>query len=66
LQLSRKTEWETLAADQYAGLGQRVLTTSSVELGLLEAREIVLDAPPPDDEHEAQPPGDSEQLGQSG
>ena len=42
LQLSRKTEWLELANDQYSGLGQRLLTTSAVELGLLEAREIVL------------------------
>ena len=46
LQLSRKTEWLELAPDQYSGLGQRVLTTSAAELGLLEAREIVLQAPP--------------------
>jgi type VI secretion system protein ImpE len=52
LQLSRKTEWQTLAADQYSGLGQRVLTTSSVELGLLEAREIVLEAQPADEPEE--------------
>jgi type VI secretion system protein ImpE len=53
LQLSRKTEWLTLASDQYSGLGQRVITTSDVELGMLEAREIVLDSPPPDDDAEA-------------
>ena len=46
LQLSRKTEWLELAPDQYRGLGQRVLTTNTSELGLLEAREIVLQAPP--------------------
>ena len=42
LQLSRATEWMALAPDQFSGLGQRVLTTSGPELGLLEAREIVL------------------------
>ncbi len=42
LQLSRKTEWIELAPDQYRGLGQRVLTTSSSERGLLDVREIVL------------------------
>ena len=42
LQLSRKTEWLALAPDQYRGLGQRVLTTSASERGLLEVREIVL------------------------
>ena len=46
VQLSRKTEWLELAPDQYRGLGQRLLTTSGVELGLLEAREIVMNAPP--------------------
>jgi len=43
LQLARKTEWMALGPDQYRGLGQRLLTTSSVEIGLLEAREIALD-----------------------
>ena len=42
LQLSRATEWMALAPDQFSGMGQRVLTTSGPELGLLEAREIVL------------------------
>ena len=49
LQLSRKTEWLALAPDQYRGLGQRVLTTSGLEVGLLEAREIVLLEPPAGD-----------------
>jgi type VI secretion system protein ImpE len=59
LQLSRKTEWAELAPDQFSGLGQRLLTTSSVELGLLEAREIVLHPPPAedDDREAAAPPG---------
>ncbi len=47
LQLSRKTEWFELAADQYRGLGQRLLTTNGPEVGLLEVREIVLQVPPP-------------------
>ncbi|MDQ6628442.1 MAG: tetratricopeptide repeat protein [Pseudomonadota bacterium] len=42
LQLSRKTEWLGIGPDQYRGLGQRILTTSEAELGLLETREIVL------------------------
>ena len=42
LQLSRKTEWLELAPDQYRGLGQRLLTTSADELGLLDVREIDL------------------------
>ena len=44
LQLSRKTEWLEIGADQFRGLGQRLLTTNTVELGLLEARTIVLQA----------------------
>jgi len=42
LQLSRKTEWLAIGPEQYSGLGQRVLITDASELGLLEAREIVL------------------------
>jgi type VI secretion system protein ImpE len=42
LQLSRATEWLELAPDQFSGLGQRLFATSGPELGLLEAREIVL------------------------
>jgi len=44
LQLSRKTEWLEIGGDQFRGLGQRLLTTNTVELGLLEARTIVLHA----------------------
>jgi type VI secretion system protein ImpE len=42
LQMSRKTEWLPLSGEHYRGIGQRVLATSGVELGLLEAREITL------------------------
>jgi type VI secretion system protein ImpE len=42
--LARSTEWEALAADQYAGRGQRLLATSSQEIGLLALRELVIDA----------------------
>jgi type VI secretion system protein ImpE len=42
LQMSRKTEWLSIGNEQYRGLGQRVLSTDSQELGLLEVREIVL------------------------
>jgi type VI secretion system protein ImpE len=44
LQMARRTDWLSLADDQYRGLGQRVLATDSAELGLLEVREIVFDA----------------------
>lgn len=42
LKLARSTAWVELGADQFAGLGQRLLSTSSAEMGLLEAREITL------------------------
>jgi len=42
LKLARATEWLPSGPEQYAGLGQRILSTSSAELGLLEAREIKL------------------------
>lgn len=40
--LSRRTEWREIADHAFAGTGQRVLTTSSDELGVLEIREIEL------------------------
>jgi type VI secretion system protein ImpE len=43
LRLARKTEWEESGDGEYTGLGQRVLTTSGEELGLLDVREISLD-----------------------
>lgn len=48
LQLSRKTEWLELAPDHYRGLGQRVLTTSTDELGILDVRTIDLALPAAD------------------
>ena len=42
LQMARKTEWAAMGGDQYSGLGQRVLSTSGPELGLLEVRELVI------------------------
>lgn len=42
IQMARKTEWLALGSEHYRGLGQRVLTSSASELGLLEVREIVL------------------------
>lgn len=46
LQLARRTDWLELAPDHWRGVGQRVLVTDAQELGLLEARSILLDAPP--------------------
>jgi type VI secretion system protein ImpE len=48
LLMSRKTEWLELAEGQYRGLGQRIIATSSAELGLLEVREITLDSAAPE------------------
>lgn len=43
LRLARKTLWTEISEGEFAGLGQRVLTTNSDELGLLDVREITLD-----------------------
>ena len=44
--LTRSTEWDELATNQYAGRGQRVLATSGDELGVLELRELEIDPTP--------------------
>jgi type VI secretion system protein ImpE len=44
VRLSRKTDWQPIGGDAYAGLGQRVLSTSGDELGLLEVRELAMAA----------------------
>jgi type VI secretion system protein ImpE len=44
VRMSRKTEWRDLGDGAFAGLGQRVLTTSADELGLLEVRELTLES----------------------
>ena len=43
LQLARRTDWQEHGAGQFSGLGQRLITTSGAEVGLLDVREIVLD-----------------------
>jgi len=49
VRLVRKTQWQALGgegdAQQYAGLGQRVLTTNADEIGLLDIRELSLAVP---------------------
>jgi type VI secretion system protein ImpE len=42
--LARKTVWEEQAPDAHHGLGQRVLTTDSGDVPLLEVRELVIAA----------------------
>jgi type VI secretion system protein ImpE len=49
LQLSRRTEWLAIGREQFRGMGQRVFITDTAELGLLEAREIVLQSALPAD-----------------
>jgi len=44
VRMSRKTEWREIAPDEFAGLGQRLLATSADELGLMEIRELTLQA----------------------
>ncbi len=44
LKLARATEWLPAGPEQYAGLGQRILSTNGSEMGLLEVREIKLGA----------------------
>ncbi|MEY4563987.1 MAG: hypothetical protein RLZZ618_3264 [Pseudomonadota bacterium] len=51
LRLARRTDWIALADPHFRGLGQRVFTTSSDDVDLLQVREILLSpAPIPDDE----------------
>lgn len=42
IRLARKTDWRTLGGGQFAGLGQRVLSSDADEVGLLEVRELTL------------------------
>ncbi|HEY9064543.1 MAG TPA: type VI secretion system accessory protein TagJ [Burkholderiaceae bacterium] len=42
--LARRTEWDELAPEQYAGRGQRVFATSAQDIGLLELRELAIAA----------------------
>jgi type VI secretion system protein ImpE len=43
--MARSTDWDSLGSpDHYAGRGQRLLATSSQELGLLDVRELVIQA----------------------
>lgn len=45
LRLARKTEWQQIGSDAFAGRGQRVLATSADEVPLLEVRELLLRQP---------------------
>jgi type VI secretion system protein ImpE len=43
LRLSRRTEWQEQAPDEYFGLGQRVLITDAGETALLDVRTLTID-----------------------
>lgn len=45
IRLARKTDWRTLGADLFIGLGQRMLTTDAGEYALMDIRDIELNAP---------------------
>jgi len=42
IRLARKTDWRPLGGGQFAGLGQRVISSDADEVGLLEVRELTL------------------------
>jgi type VI secretion system protein ImpE len=44
IRLSRRTDWKNADEDTFIGSGQRILTTDSIETGVLELRELVLSA----------------------
>jgi type VI secretion system protein ImpE len=43
IRLARRTDWAEMAADVYAGLGQRILTTDGGDIPLLDLRTIEFD-----------------------
>ncbi len=45
LRLCRRTEWHDAGHDEYRGAGQKVLATDTGEYGLLDVRQITIDAP---------------------
>lgn len=45
IRMARRTDWQSVEGDTYLGLGQRMLTTDTIEVGLLELRELVLGTP---------------------
>src|SRR5687767_4941759 len=42
IKMARRTDWQNVSQDTFVGFGQRVLTTDTIEVGLLELRELVL------------------------
>jgi type VI secretion system protein ImpE len=45
IRLARKTEWREIAAESYAGLGQRMLITDEGEHPVMDVRRITFDRP---------------------
>lgn len=45
LRLARRTEWEEFGGDYYVGLGQRMLSLSTQDIPILEARTVELTQP---------------------
>jgi type VI secretion system protein ImpE len=56
LRLARRTDWLALSGTHFAGLGQRVMTSSASELDFLQVREIVLAHVDADDEEAGDEP----------
>jgi type VI secretion system protein ImpE len=46
IKLARKTLWEELNDTTFVGIGQRVISTESTEIGLLDVREVLLSQSP--------------------
>jgi type VI secretion system protein ImpE len=42
LLLGRRTDWNALGADQYAGAGQKVLATDEADFGVQDLREVIV------------------------
>ena len=49
--LARKTIWEEMGADAHRGLGQRILTTDTDDVPLMEVRTILLNGRVADEQH---------------
>ncbi|WP_418316666.1 type VI secretion system accessory protein TagJ [Piscinibacter sakaiensis] len=43
LRMARATEWKAMAADSYAGVGQRMFATNDADIALLELRDLRFD-----------------------
>jgi type VI secretion system protein ImpE len=43
LRMARATEWKAMAADSYAGLGQRMFATNEADVALLDLRDLRFD-----------------------